>query len=89
MAENNKASTEWGAMKWIVTISGICGTALGAVLAALVASNTMAPNDTVSIVLGAISAVLLAISGQTGVAYIKGRSQVKAEREKLVPPPAP
>ncbi len=70
-------SSEWNVVKWIMTICGIVGTALAAVLAALTASGTLEANSTATIVIGSIVAVLAAVSGVAGKGYIDGRSAVK------------
>ena len=82
MASEGKDTSEWTAMKWIVTVCGIVGTALTSVVAALIGSGTVEAGDPVAIVLGGIAGVALAIGGQAGVAYIKGRSAIKAEEAK-------
>jgi len=76
--KDGKTTTEWTALKWIMTICGILGAAMTSVIGALVASGTLEQNSTVAIVLGGVVAVLTAVGGVSGGQYIKGRSAIKA-----------
>ena len=78
-------TSEWNLTKWILfacSITGILGTGLGAMVTGLVGNGTLEPSSTVAIVLGIVSAVLVAASGAvaggTSKAYVAGRAEIKA-----------